>query len=117
METTRSLPPSVERKHIHSRHVESHGFLRADGLWDIEARIKDTKTYFTRNADGRERQPGEALHHMEVRLTLDDTLKVFNAPMLPIRCVASLALLWARAGARLLMRRWVACEVARMCAS
>jgi hypothetical protein len=79
METTRSLPPSVERKHIHSRHVESHGFLRADGLWDIEARIKDTKTYFTRNADGRERQPGEALHHMEVRLTLDDTLKVFNA--------------------------------------
>jgi hypothetical protein len=65
METTRSLPPSVERKHIHSRHVESHGFLRADGLWDIEARIKDTKTYFTRNADGRERQPGEALHHIE----------------------------------------------------
>ena len=40
-----------------------------------------------------------------------------NAPMLPIRCVASLALLWARAGARLLLRRWVACEVARMCAS
>ncbi|WP_137922514.1 DUF2889 domain-containing protein [Hydrogenophaga sp. 2FB] len=79
METTRSLPPSVEREHIHSRHVESHGFLRADGLWDIEARIKDTKTYFTRNADGRERQPGEALHYMEVRLTLDDTLKVFNA--------------------------------------
>ena len=79
METTRSLPPSVERKHIHSRHVESHGFLRADGLWDIEARIKDTKTYFTRNADGRERQPGEALHHMEVRLTLDDALKVIDA--------------------------------------
>ncbi|MCB2002543.1 MAG: DUF2889 domain-containing protein [Rhodoferax sp.] len=68
------LPPPVEREHIHTRRVVSRGYLRADGLWDIEAGIEDTKTYFARNADGRERQPGEPIHHMQVRLTLDDTL-------------------------------------------
>jgi hypothetical protein len=75
----REACPFVERKHIHSRHVESHGFLRADGLWDIEARIQDTKTYCLRNSSGQERQPGEAIHLMEVRLTLDDALKVIDA--------------------------------------
>lgn len=73
------LPPSVGREHIHTRRVVSQGYLRADGLWDIEAGIEDTKTYFARNADGRERQPGEPIHHMQVRLTLDDTLKVIDA--------------------------------------
>jgi len=49
------LPPSVGREHIHTRRVVSQGYLRADGLWDIEAGIEDTKTYFARNGDGRER--------------------------------------------------------------
>jgi len=73
------LPPPVEREHIHTRQVMSRGYLRADGLWDIEASIEDTKTYFARNADGRERQPSEPIHHMQVRLTLDDTLTVIDA--------------------------------------
>ena len=73
------LPPSVGREHIHTRRVVSQGYLRADGLWDIEAGIEDTKTYFARNGDGRERQPGEPIHHMLVRLTLDDALKVIDA--------------------------------------
>lgn len=42
------LPPSVGREHIHTRRVVSQGYLRADGLWDIEAGIEDTKTYFAR---------------------------------------------------------------------
>ena len=37
------LPPSVGREHIHTRRVVSQGYLRADGLWDIEAGIEDTK--------------------------------------------------------------------------
>ena len=68
------LPPPAARRHVHTRRVQCEGFLREDGLWDIEAGIEDTKTYFARNADGRERQPGEPIHHMQVRLTLDDTL-------------------------------------------
>ncbi len=74
-----SLPPPVDREHIHTRRVVSNGYLRADGLWDIETRIEDTKTYFARNGDGRERQPGAPIHHMEVRMTLDDALKVVDA--------------------------------------
>jgi hypothetical protein len=79
MDAPSSLPPPVAREHIHLRKVSSRGFLRADGLWDIEARIQDTKTYCLRNSSGQERQPGEAIHLMEVRLTLDDALKVIDA--------------------------------------
>ena len=79
MDAPSSLPPPVAREHIHLRKVSSRGFLRADGLWDIEARIQDTKTYCLRNSSGQERQPGEAIHLMEVRLTLDDALTVIDA--------------------------------------
>jgi hypothetical protein len=73
------LPPASARQEIHQREVLSHGYLREDGLWDIEAELRDTKTYFSRNGDGRERQPGDPIHNMRVRLTLDDTLTIVDA--------------------------------------
>ena len=52
------------------------GFRRADGLWDIEGRIVDTKGYPFTNTERGEIQPGEPLHDMQVRLTVDDRFVV-----------------------------------------
>lgn len=69
-------PPDVTRDHLHTRHVTCQGFRRADGLWDIEGRITDVKTYGFRNEDRGEIVPGDPIHDMWVRLTLDDRLVV-----------------------------------------
>ena len=39
------LSPPVGRQHLHTRRVTCQGFFRDDGLWDIEGRITDEKTY------------------------------------------------------------------------
>ncbi|MFV3127655.1 DUF2889 domain-containing protein [Niveispirillum sp. KHB5.9] len=68
-------PPDAERQPFHTRAVTCQGFMRADGLWDIEGHIKDTKSYpFER--DGRTVTPGDPIHEMWIRLTLDNRLKV-----------------------------------------
>lgn len=67
-----ALSPATERETLHGRHYEFGGYRRSDGLWDIEGRIVDTKGYTFKNHDRGAIPPGEALHDMEVRLTLDD---------------------------------------------
>ena len=63
---------SVDREHIHTRKVICDGYKRSDGLWDIEARLTDTKTYDFPNKDrGGHIFAGDAIHHMCLRLTLD----------------------------------------------
>lgn len=68
-----SLPEvSVEREHIHTRKIICDGFKRSDGLWDIEARLTDTKSYEFPNKDrGGSIRAGEFLHNMYLRLTID----------------------------------------------
>jgi hypothetical protein len=39
------LSPPIGRQHLHTRRVVCQGFFRDDGLWDIEGRITDEKTY------------------------------------------------------------------------
>ncbi|VTU13210.1 hypothetical protein SRS16CHR_00450 [Variovorax sp. SRS16] len=73
------LPHSVARELIHTRQVTTCGYLRADDLWDIEGELVDTKTYPFTNPDGRHREPGQSVHHMRVRLTLDDRMTVREA--------------------------------------
>ena len=67
------------RKHIHTRNIMCQGFERDDGLWDIEGRIVDTKTYSFENFDRGGVSSGEAIHDMEIRLTLDNDLIVQKA--------------------------------------
>jgi hypothetical protein len=38
------LPPPLPRDELHMRRIEMRGYRRHDGLYDIEARITDTKT-------------------------------------------------------------------------
>ena len=70
------LPAPVEREPFHQRRITVDGYRRADGLWDIEAHMTDTKSYAFSNAWRGEIAPGEALHDMWLRLTLDDALVV-----------------------------------------
>jgi hypothetical protein len=64
------------RRLIHRRKVECQGFLRADGLWDIEGRLSDSKTHPVTLAEGRTVAPGQIYHGMLIRLTLDDDFVV-----------------------------------------
>lgn len=70
------LPPSQPRTHLHTRNVVFRGYLREDGLWDIEAQMRDTKTYdFDIPGEGVW-PPGSAIHDMTIRVTVDDALVV-----------------------------------------
>jgi hypothetical protein len=70
------LPAPVEREAFHHRRIAVDGFRRSDGLWDIEAHMVDTKTYGFGNDWRGEIQPGEPLHDMWLRVTLDDRMVV-----------------------------------------
>ena len=39
------LLPPVPRDELHLRRIELRGYRRADGLYDVEARMVDTKTH------------------------------------------------------------------------
>jgi hypothetical protein len=70
------LSPPVEREHIHTRVVECRGYRRGDGLWDIEGRITDVKTYSFGNQFRGEIPAGAPVHDMWLRLTVDDRLTI-----------------------------------------
>ncbi|GGP26340.1 DUF2889 domain-containing protein [Silvimonas amylolytica] len=70
------LSPPAARQHYHTRQIQCEGFLRDDGLWDIEASITDTKGYPVSFYDGRQLPEGEPLHLMHVRLTLSDQYEI-----------------------------------------
>lgn len=74
-----TLSKPVPREHIHSREIRCRGFRRADGLWDIEGCLEDTKTYSFANHDRDGIASGEPIHRMHIRLTVDDRLVVRGA--------------------------------------
>lgn len=73
------LSPPAARKELHLRQIEVRGYQREDGLWDIEGRLVDTKTYGFDNFDRGHIGPGEPVHQMLLRLTLDDELMIMDA--------------------------------------
>ena len=71
-----SLSAPAARRHLHTRRIHCEGFQRDDGLWDIEARIVDTKTHKTVEPFRGAREAGAHVHDMELRLTLDRDMVV-----------------------------------------
>ncbi len=63
--------PDVEREPIHTRAIECRSFSRSDGLWDIEGHLTDVKTYPFTNSFRGTIEPGEPIHDMWLRLTVD----------------------------------------------
>jgi hypothetical protein len=74
------LAPPVQRKPLHSRQISCVGYLRDDGLYDIDARLFDSKSYDFPNQDrGGTIKSGEALHDLSLRVTLDSQLVIHQA--------------------------------------
>lgn len=70
------LTTAAPRRLRHTRTIVCEGYQREDGLWDIEARLVDTKAYAYREPERGLRPVGEAVHDMWVRLTVGDDLIV-----------------------------------------
>ncbi|MEJ7930572.1 DUF2889 domain-containing protein [Ramlibacter sp. AN1015] len=64
------------REHLHTRRIEFNGFRRSDGLWDMEAELRDWRHYDTEVHERGLLPAGESVHHMRITLTLDDALVV-----------------------------------------
>ncbi|MEI7431233.1 MAG: DUF2889 domain-containing protein [Betaproteobacteria bacterium] len=72
------LPPSsAKRQRLHRRRVKFDGFKREDGLWEIEAQLVDSKDHLYQLSTGL-RQPGEAVHDMSVRITIDSSMTILE---------------------------------------
>ena len=61
------LSPPQPREHMHTRDITCTGYRRADGLWDIEGHLTDTKTYAFTNDERGEVPPGVPVHEMRIR--------------------------------------------------
>jgi hypothetical protein len=72
--------PTVSRRPMHRRAIDCAGFLRDDGLWEVEARLVDTKPY-THRQPRRELAPGEPVHDISIRLAVDDAFVIREAEL------------------------------------
>ncbi len=70
------LSPPSPREQLHTREIICRGYRRADGLWDIEAHLTDVKTYAFQTEQRGQLEPGQPLHDLWLRLTVDDRFKV-----------------------------------------
>jgi hypothetical protein len=70
------LPDPVARRPVHTRRISFEGFLREDDLWDIDCTLSDTKSVPIPMRERGVLPAGEPIHHMRVRLTVDDTLTI-----------------------------------------
>lgn len=71
-----ALPASSPRRPIHTRKISFESFLRDDGLWDIDAELVDTKSVPVRMHERGDLAPGEPIHHMRIRVTVDDAMTI-----------------------------------------
>ena len=73
------LPEARPREVLTERTITCNGYLRDDGLVDVEGHLVDVRGYDTAN-DWRGAVPrGAPIHEMWVRLTLDDGLVIREA--------------------------------------
>jgi hypothetical protein len=72
------LSPPVGRQHLHTRRVTCQGFFREDGLWDIEGHITDEKSYEQASEWRGPLKPGDFIHDMSIRLTLDNKFTIVD---------------------------------------
>lgn len=67
------LPDPLAREIVHTRSIVCRSFLRDDGLIDIDGRFIDTRPFDYKSEWRGPTPAGEALHHMQLRVTLNST--------------------------------------------
>lgn len=70
------LPEPQRRELLTERRIQCHGYLREDGLLDVDGRLVDARGYDTRGDWRGEVPKGSPVHEMHVRLTFDDQLVI-----------------------------------------
>lgn len=70
------LSPPKARQPVHTRQIRCQGFRRNDGLWDIEGTLIDTRSEAMETFGRGRIEPGEHLHEMWLRMTVDNHLGV-----------------------------------------
>jgi hypothetical protein len=70
------LSAPAPREPLHRRELVMNGYQRADGLIDVEGHLTDTKSHPIRRLDGGTLEPGDPLHGMWLRLTVDEDLVI-----------------------------------------
>ena len=73
-----ALPAPAPRRPIHNRRITFEGFLREDGLWDIDCELSDTKAMPIEMRERGRLEPGQPVHHLRVRLTIDDQFTIHD---------------------------------------
>ncbi|TAG04988.1 MAG: DUF2889 domain-containing protein [Betaproteobacteria bacterium] len=71
------LPTPATRERLHLRRVSYEGFRRDDGLFDIEAKLIDTKDHAYPLATG-ERSADQPVHLMSARVTINTIYDVLD---------------------------------------
>lgn len=72
------LPPAATPRTLHHvRQVEVQAFRRDDGLWDLEAHLRDSRPHATPLRSGT-RPAGQAIHDILLRVTIDRQLDVLD---------------------------------------
>lgn len=70
------LPGPAPRRELHLRAIECRGYEREDGLFDVDARVTDRRTYDLKRPDGIVAPAHEPVHDMWLRLTVDAQLRI-----------------------------------------
>ncbi len=63
---------------MHRRAIEVQVFTRGDGLWEVDATLRDTKTRDTPVAGGI-RAAGDPVHDMTLRLVVNEKMDILEA--------------------------------------
>jgi hypothetical protein len=77
--TTPEKTPEKARRLMHRRAIECDGYLRDDGLWEVEARLIDTKPFLQRDLFRGDLPPGTPVHDIRLRLAVDDRMMIREA--------------------------------------
>lgn len=70
------LPEPAERDLLHLRDISLRGYQRADGLFDIEAHLLDTKAHAFENENRGLMPAGAPLHGLWIRLTIREDMEI-----------------------------------------
>lgn len=70
------LSQAMERERIYVREIICEGYLRPDGLWDIEGSLCDTKTYPVAHPLQERRKAGAPVHDMKARVTIGSDRRI-----------------------------------------
>ena len=72
------LSPPVSRSLRHTRAITVEAYARDDGLWDLDASIRDVKTRDIELGSGT-RPGGVPVHDLKLRVTIDRNMTIVDA--------------------------------------